>query len=306
MTKKVVVTEEQSPEEGFTDAEIKVGIWNSPPPEKGQGRYLVHGKTIEFGDFAALKAAGQIYYWDEDFLEECDMFTTSPGWRISASGLVILRGKGYDLEIDTIEAQNERAEQAIAQRKIDDAVASAQKQKATADYTNNVVGYESWLGNPVWIDDPDGSKRGTGAQIPLKRIQLEGDERSTEYSLTPSGYIRAHQYINSDWWNTVFSEKPASAHVIEAAEEIKAQKEEKDKKEKEARTEARKHIVYVHLVCPRCGRNVYLNKETANQKKAVRCGKCHTGKKATEATTVEYKNKEEVEYQYIPTGAETI
>lgn len=303
--KKVAVKEEVSPEMGLTEAEIKAGIWNSPPAQKGQGRYLISGKTIATADFAALKSKEMVTYWDEDFLEECDMFTTSPGWRIHADGLSFLRSRGYEIEIDTIEARQTRKAQRMAQKLIDDAVKEKAKNQAKEDYHKTIAEYETWLGNPKWVGD-DGKKHGEGAQIHLKGIQWVGDEQYTEYGVTPAGFIHAFQHINSDWWNHVYSELPAPAHVIEEAKKIKAQQEAEEQKRKDVWEEEKKHVIFVHFSCPRCDRSVYIRKTTADQKKSVRCGKCYTGKKATEATTVEYQRKEDVEFQNIPAGAETI
>jgi len=41
----IKVIEEASPSEGYTDEEIKNNFWNSPPPRKGYGRYLLQGKN---------------------------------------------------------------------------------------------------------------------------------------------------------------------------------------------------------------------------------------------------------------------
>lgn len=302
---KISVYEEVSPEMGLTDAEIKAGIWNSPPATKGQGRYMIQGKTIAPSDFATLKQKEMVNYWDEDFLEECDMFTTSPGWRIHADGLSFLKSRGYEIEIDTIEARQTGKAQRMAQKVIDDAAKEKAKNQAKDDYRKAISEYETWLGNPKWVGD-DGKKHGEGAQTRLKSIRWAGDEQYTEYGLTPAGFIHAFQHINYDWWNHVYSELPAPAHVVEEAQKVKAQQNSEEQKRKEAWEEEKKHRLYVHYTCPRCNRQVYVPKATADSKKSARCAKCHTGKKATEATTVEMQRKEEVELQHLPTGAETL
>lgn len=304
-SKKVSVIEEIAPSEGLTEAEIKAGIWNSPPPTKGQGRYLISGKTIDPATFAALKAKEMVNFWSEDFLEECDMFTTSPGWRICADGLSFLKARGYEIEIDTIEVRQTRKTERIAQKLIDDAVKAKAEAQAKENYQKAIAKYEAWLGNPKWVGD-DGKKHGEGAQIHLKSIQWVGDEQYTEYGVTPAGFIHVFQHINNDWWNHVYSEIPAPSHVVEEAAKIKAQQDAEEKKRKDEWEEEKKHRTYVHFVCPRCNRQIYINKTEADRKKSVRCGKCHTGKKATEATTVEYQRKEDVEFQHIPEGAETL
>jgi DNA-directed RNA polymerase subunit RPC12/RpoP len=300
---KISVIEEVSPEAGLTEAEIKAGIWNSPPATKGQGRYLIQGKTISPADFAALKSKDMVNYWNQDFLEDCDMFTTSPGWRIYADGLSFLKSRGYEIEIDTIEAREKANQERLAQRKIDNEKKAIAEKEVAEQYKKDISEYETWLGSPKWVAD-DGKKHGKGAQTNLKTIQRVGDEQYTDYGLTPAGFIHVFQHINNDWWNHVYSELPAPAHVIEEAQKIKVQQEAEEQKRKDAWEKEKKHRLYVHYICPRCGRQIYVNKAEAERNKSVRCGKCHTGKKATDATTVEYQIKEDVEFQHIPADAE--
>lgn len=241
--KKVSVKEEISPEQGLTEVEIKAEIWNSPPAQKGQGRYLILGKTITPADFTALKSAGKVTYWSEDFLEECDMFFTSPGWRIHADGLSILRQRGYEIEIDTIEAREKERAERLAQRKIEDERKAIAEKSAKETYHKELKEYEAWLGSPKWVDN-DGEKHGEGSQIHLKSIHWAGDGQYTEYGLTPAGYIHAFQHFNSDWWDHAYSELPAPAHVVAEAQKIVAQQEVEAQKRKDAWEEVDE--------CPRC------------------------------------------------------
>ncbi len=304
--KKVSVKEEVSPEQGLTEAEIKTGIWNSPPAQKGQGRYLILGKTIESADFATLKAKEMVGYWSEDFLEECDMFTISPGWRIHADGLSFLKSRGYDIEIDAIEAQKKRADERAIQKKAEQEAKDTARKQGEEKYTKEISEYEAWLGNPKWEGKADVANAKEGKGVFLKHIAKDGSEQYTDYSITASGYIHAFQNINSDWWNHVYSDTPAPAHIVAEAEKIRLQEEGEAKRKAEEWEEAKKHRMYVLYTCPRCNRQVYVPKATAESKKSARCGKCHTGKKATEATTVEMQRKEDVEFQNIPAGAEIL
>lgn len=303
MSKKVSLFEEVSPEEGFTDAEIKAGIWNSPPATKGQGRYLVEGKTIEPSDFAALKAAGKIFYWSRDFLEDCDEFTTSEGWRIHADGVLALKARGYEIAINTIEARGKAKVERMAKAKIEDALKITKENLSKEKYAKEIADYEAWLGNPKW-DGKNTSVAGRG--VSLRRILHDGAENYTEYFLNHDGQMEVFWYYNSDFWNSGYSNILAPAHIVEEAQRIKAQQATEEQNRKSAWEEEKKHRPYVHYSCPRCNRQVYVSKAQADRNKAVRCGKCHTGKKATEASTVEYTNVGMVEFQNIPVGAEII
>lgn len=305
--KKVSVKEEVSPEMGLTEAEIKAGIWNSPPAQKGQGRYLILGKTITPADFAALKSAEKVTYWSEDFLEECDMFFTSPGWRIHADGLSILRRGGYEIEIDTIEAQKKRAEEGAAKKKAEAEAKDIVRKAAEEKYAKEIAEIETLLGNPKWDGKADVANAESNVlpkAVHIKHIAKEGSELYTDYGITRAGYVHAFQHINSDWWNDSYSESQAPAHIIAEAQKIIAEQEAETKRKAAEWEEEKKHRPYVHFSCPRCNREVYILKSKTD--KPVRCGKCHTGKKATEATTVEMERKEEVEFQHIPAGAETL
>lgn len=65
------------------------------PNEKDSGRYLIINKVIKKEDFQKIHA----YFWDSDFLDECDMFNVAPGWRITAEEIAKLQDMGYLINI---------------------------------------------------------------------------------------------------------------------------------------------------------------------------------------------------------------
>ncbi|MCD6487042.1 MAG: hypothetical protein J7K35_06935 [Syntrophobacterales bacterium] len=154
--KTIRLIEEVAPEQGIAKEEIKNGIWNSPPTELGQGRYLLNGRGIENADFSHLRKNGLIWYWDKDFLEDCDMFYVSPGWRMKVGAIDYLRSQGYNVEINTLKDQKDEAEKrkVEAQRKKREEV--ARRERATQKYQTEIAEYEKWLGNPEYREPEKG------------------------------------------------------------------------------------------------------------------------------------------------------
>ena len=294
----VKMIEEVKPSEGYTEEGIKNNYWNSPPPRKGYGRYRLTGKNIAPGDFAELKTHKEIYYWDREFLEEMDMFYDVPGWRLDTRGIERLKQKGYNICIDSIDDQNKRIEEKEKLRKEID----IQKEANEKEYKRNVEEYENWLGNPKWVlqKENDIDREGDGNRLFLKRIRSANATTYTDeymlYELTPNGYIYSHRHYGFDMWDNVYSDEPAPAHVVAEANTIAETK-------KKAAIEKENKEIYLQLKCPSCGRTLYMRKNKVAGR-TIRCGKCHTGKKATDKTTVAFNKVAEVERQHIPEGSE--
>ena len=125
--KQVTVTEEFIPEKGYTKEEIERTKFNSLLTAKGFGRYLLTSRTIEMNDFAALKKKGLVRYWRADYLDDCDRFIISSGWRLDTRTIVELEKMGYSIEIDTIESQNAWA---VDRKKLENQLRQVQKMEA--------------------------------------------------------------------------------------------------------------------------------------------------------------------------------
>lgn len=125
--KQVTVIEEFKPEKGYTKEEIERTKFNSLVTAKGFGRYLLPNFTIEMNDFVALKKKGLVRYWSADYIDDCGMFFSSPGWRLDTRTIVELEKMGYSVEIDTIENQNARA---VERKKLKTQLRQAQKKEA--------------------------------------------------------------------------------------------------------------------------------------------------------------------------------
>lgn len=303
---KVSLREEVAPQMGVERNELDQNIWNSPPAIKGEGRYLILGRTIAPADFTALKRASLVWYWNEEFLEEADMFYASPGWRTNSSGIKMLQNKGYEVEIDTLEMQRERNERAKKERKEREEKEKREREENETAYKTAIADYEMWLGNPEWTRDSDG-RIGKGDYINLKRIQsanatIYNDEYYL-YSLTSAGYIAVHRHYNADWWDNLFSVNPAPNHVVAEAEKLRAEAAAQREKQLLEIAERKKQAIYYHMRCTRCGREVYFSAEVAKGQD-VRCRKCHTGKVATVKTTAVMEKIGEVQRQHIPEEAE--
>ncbi|OQB44748.1 MAG: hypothetical protein BWY02_02717 [bacterium ADurb.Bin157] len=303
----IKVIEEASPSDGYTDEEIKNNFWNSPPPRKGYGRYLLQGKNISAADFAELKKNKEIWYWDRDYLEEMDMFYYTPGWRLDTRGIERLRKSGCAVEIDSIGQQQQRMAEAEELRKKKAIEEAEQRKKNKESYKAEIDEYENWLGNPHWVGDR-GDRVGPDENVHIKTIRsanatLANDEYISYY-LTSAGYLYSHRHYNFDMWDNIYSSEPAPAHVVEEAKKITEELNRKKEAEEIKRQEAKKKEIFVHLKCPRCGREIYVQKDRAESFKGVRCGKCHTGKKPTAKTTVVFDLVDKVERQNIAEGAD--
>ncbi len=75
-------------------------ILNAPCPEGGA--YTTKDRIPKD---AWEKIKDHARYYDQEFLEECDMFYSSPGWRYDATALEILRGLGYIITIENEKKQ---------------------------------------------------------------------------------------------------------------------------------------------------------------------------------------------------------
>ena len=125
--KQVAVTEEFKPEKGYTKEEIERTKFNSLRTAKGFGRYMLTSRTIEMNDFVALKKKGLVRYWRADYLDDCDRFIISSGWRLDTRTIVELEKMGYSVEIDTIESQNAWA---VDRKKLENQLRQVQKMEA--------------------------------------------------------------------------------------------------------------------------------------------------------------------------------
>jgi ribosomal protein S27AE len=301
---KVFMIEEVSPESGYTKEEIEKNIWNSPPPVKGEGRYLIRGNKISQQDFSQMKEKNLVSYWSYEFLDDVDMFYARPGWRTNAAGIRFLKEKGYEVEIETLAMQAEKVATAKKARQ----EVEEKRKKTLADnareYLAEIEAFEVWLGNPVWVGDAEKKRRGTGELIELKTIRSKNstdyNDEYISYYLTPAGYIHCFRHHNSDWWEHLYSEKPASEEIVQYAQEEKKKMEKERQEETERRKKEQEEKVFFSLVCPRCGRHIYASKIVQN----MRCGKCHTGGKATKDTTVAFSFNGEVKRKDIPERAE--
>lgn len=125
--KQVVVTEEFKPEKGYTKEEIERTKFNSLRTAKGFGRYMLTSRTIEMNDFVALNKKGLVRYRSADYLDDCDRFIISSGWRLDTRAIVELEKMGYSVEIDTIESQNAWA---MERKKLENQLRQVQKMEA--------------------------------------------------------------------------------------------------------------------------------------------------------------------------------
>jgi len=295
MPGKVSVTEEVSPEIGLTKEEIEKGIWNSPPTEKGQGRYLIHGKTIAPADFGKIRE--YVRYWDQEFLEEADMFFASVGWRINAAGLTALRELGYDVEIDTLESQKQRREEIAAKEKAAKEQAESERKVTGEKFKADVAEYEKYLGNPEWAGT---APENHGDQILLKVFRAS-EYQYTEYYCLKSGHIHVFIQHMYDMWDNMYSVSQAPARVQEEARRLMAEKRAEQERGQSECEERRSHQIFFRMVCPTCGRTVYIRDDMVRDSKdgKVGCGKCSKPKKV-----VYFGKNETVERKDIPENSE--
>lgn len=76
------------------DEDLSQVVLNRPAPNKGLFT-ITH--RIEQSLFSRIKKFGS--YWSEEWLEECDMFYSSPGWRFSSDAIAEL-AKDRDVYVD--------------------------------------------------------------------------------------------------------------------------------------------------------------------------------------------------------------
>lgn len=117
---RVTLIEEVAPEDVVPEATRSELLWNGPPP--AEVRYRVTGAP-GFRPPAGIKAD----FWDEDFLEDCDLFLLPPGWRLFGADVPDrLRAAGYEVRVVTkaeleearrqLEEEKRRAKEAEQQR----------------------------------------------------------------------------------------------------------------------------------------------------------------------------------------------
>jgi superfamily I DNA and/or RNA helicase len=221
---KVFMIEEVSPLDGYTKEEIEKNIWNSPPAIKGEGRYLIRNHKISKQDFSIMKEKGIVCYWSYEFLEDADMLTVSAGWRTNNKGIAFLEKKGYEVEIETLAMQAEKEAEAKRIRE----EAEARRKKALEDnareYLAAIEATEKELGSPQWVVDTEKKRRGTGELVEIKTIWSKNssdyNHEYISYYLTPAGFIYRFRQYHSDWWEHLYSEKPAPEEVIQYAKEL--------------------------------------------------------------------------------------
>lgn len=227
-TKTITLTEEVSPEEGLTKQEIENGVWNSPPAEKNQGRYLLVGAGIDKSDFAQLKKKTWIWYWDSEFLEDCDMFYEEIGWRINLDAIKYLIDQGYKVDIFTLENQKKKRDKQQAKAESEAKEKVAREDAAEQKYRKDVKEYEAWLGNPIYrTREPN-----EGLSKHLKTLALK--QENYEWGLTTDNHIFLHRKIMHDWWDNIVSVDVASDAVISEANRLEAERAAKRQAENDA------------------------------------------------------------------------
>lgn len=83
-------------------------LYNSPPSFGGRYLLLNSGsRPIQSSDFSILKQNNWISYWNDEYLEDMDLFYEQTGWRLTKDGVDYLQKRGYKVEINTIEAKQE-------------------------------------------------------------------------------------------------------------------------------------------------------------------------------------------------------
>ena len=225
---KIRLIEEVKSESGHTKEEIRKEFWNSPPSLLGEGRYLLIG---ELGNetLKELQKRGLAQYWDREFLGECDLFCFSPGWRLGRSAVGCLRKKGYQVEIETLEEQEEKREEEKRKRKEEKAKEEVEKEEMKGEFEKEVADYEKFLGSPKWRRQ-EGDKDYLHAH--LTTISNSGKENEyIRYGLTEDNRIFCHRHYFSDCWDNLVSENGAPPEVILEAERIRTEREEERKEE---------------------------------------------------------------------------
>jgi hypothetical protein len=150
---RVTLVEEVAPGDVVPVGAVRSGLWNSPPP--AEVRYRVTGAQ-GFRPPAGIRAD----FWDEDFLEDCDLFLLPPGWRLFGADVPErLRAAGYEVEVVTkaeleearrrLEEEERRAKEAERQRL--EALGReyrAWREKATAGLVETTVAPVFYLSGP--------------------------------------------------------------------------------------------------------------------------------------------------------------
>ncbi|MBX6424174.1 hypothetical protein [Thermosulfurimonas sp. F29] len=114
--KKIILIEEVSPEEVIPEQEAETP-WNCPPPFEARYRLAPQSAEIPEEVLKKLKTA----YWDEEFLEEADLFFLPPGWRFFGNVPEILKKEGLEVEVVTREElrrEKERSRRSIERKQI--------------------------------------------------------------------------------------------------------------------------------------------------------------------------------------------
>lgn len=110
----ITLIEEVSPGDVIAAEDAEKKLWNAPPPVEARYRLAGGDKSKNYdGTWDRLKKQ----YWDEDILEEFDMFFALPGWRLFKDAPDNLRVAGYDVRILTLEEQEKQAEERKREQK---------------------------------------------------------------------------------------------------------------------------------------------------------------------------------------------
>ena len=202
--------------------------------EETEGRYFLDGHGIEEKDFSTLKREDKIHYWNKDFLEECDMFFLSPGWRLTSSAITFLQDRGYEISIDTTLLQKKRRRESLLKK----LKKKKQDKENNENYKQEIKQYEKWLGSPEFRE----KKKGEWCHLDLKWIELKDGKLGEyfRYALTEKNHIFCHRHYNSDWWDNVVSVEIAPQHIIDEAKKIAKEKQQEREKEDEEREEKQK------------------------------------------------------------------
>ena len=187
-------------------------LYNSPPSFEGRYRLANDGeRPIQSDDFAFLKSRNWIYYLSEEYLEEMDMFTESPGWRLTGEAVNYLAQKNYVVDILTLEAQEARKAERAEKRKLE----QLSRTKNEADYRAEVADFDALMNcsfheqrNAEYVGDT------------IVRISNKNDELSqyTEYSLLSSNANHIFKFTKHDsdsWMSQVSDETPRNISELQ-------------------------------------------------------------------------------------------
>ena len=235
-------------------------------------------------------------------LEEFDMFTSSPGWRLTGEAVNYLAQKNYVVDILTIEAKEalelkEKAERAEKQK-----LEQLTHTKNDGDYRAEVADFDALM-NISFHAQRSGEYVGDF----IKRISNRNNEHVeyTEYSFLSDDSNRVFKFAKHDsdsWMSQVSDEAPRN---LKELQKLAADVKQKQADEIKQRQEAHQNEPLTELRCMKCGRIVYLESKKATVTKY--CGK-HGAKTEAECRRVGavFEKMCELKRMEKPAGAEVI